>query len=598
MVGLKKNMIVNFRMEQIMNIKILDANKAVIHITSDTLRDNREIHHFEADFGKKTTPDRIVLSFYISCCNAFSTWSPDAGMKRVLGADFNYHKNTSRLASGAPVKSIIGIDGNNVLTVALSDAMTPMSIETGVHEETAEIEVKITLFTQLVNEMENYRVDIITDMRSVPCSECITDIISWWRTNCGYKPADGNETVISPMYSTWYSFHQKITSDSLVEQCVLARELGMKAIIIDDGWQTDDNGRGYKYCGDWKPEKSKIPDMKELVKKIHDIGMKVILWYSVPFIGTESEAYKKLSDYAVNTVFEDTITVDPRFPKVREYLISTYKNAVKEWDIDGFKLDFIDYIQMENDSPAFRDGWDTCSLEDAIDTMLSEITSELSAIKKGLCIEFRQTYIGPTICRYGNMLRVEDCGADALHQRVSMVDLRLTSGNTAVHSDMLMWNYSDTSEGAALQILNAFFTVWQISVLLDKLPPEHKKMLKFYLSLWKSYRQVILEGKISFKNPELCYTQVSVEMDGTAITAVYGDNVVDTAVDKELIVLNATGKDYIILKSDMPQKLSACIYSCEGDKESEYNFTSDGITLIRIPKSGCVKLKGEKYENN
>lgn len=577
-----------------MNINVIEANNAVAHITSDTLSDNREIHHFAAHFDRKTVPDRIVLSFYISCCNTFSTWSPDAGMKRVLGADFNYHKNTSRLASGAPIKSIIDINGNNVLTVALSDAMTPTSIETGVHEETAEIEIKITLFTQPVNELEDYRVDIITDMRSIPCSECITDIVNWWREDCGYRPAKGNETVISPMYSTWYSFHQKITSDSLIEQCMLAKELGMNAIIIDDGWQTDDNSRGYKFCGDWQPAETKIPDMKELVKKIHDIGMKVILWYSVPFVGTQSEAYKKLSDYAVNTIIENTITLDPRFPKVREFLINTYKNAVEKWDIDGFKLDFIDYIQLEKDAPVFREGWDIRSLEDAIDTMLSDITKELSKIKSGLCIEFRQTYIGPTVCRYGNMLRVEDCGADALHQRVSMVDLRLTSGNTAVHSDMLMWNYNDTCEGAALQILNAFFTVWQISVLLDKIPPEHKKMLRFYLSLWQSYREVILEGKISFKNPELCYTQVSVMKDGTAITAVYGDNVVDTPVDKELIVLNATGKNYMILKSDMPQQLSACVYSCEGCKVREYDFISDGITLINIPKSGCVKLKRGK----
>lgn len=168
-----------------MNINVIDANNAVAHITSNTLSDNREIHHFAAYFDRKTVPDRIVLSFYISCCNTFSTWSPDAGMKRVLGADFNYHKNTSRLASGAPIKSIIGINGNNVLTVALSDAMTPTSIETGVHEETAEIEIKITLFTQPVNELEDYRVDIITDMRSIPCSECITDIVNWWREDCG-----------------------------------------------------------------------------------------------------------------------------------------------------------------------------------------------------------------------------------------------------------------------------------------------------------------------------------------------------------------------------------------------------------------------------
>ena len=25
----------------------------------------------------------------------------------------------------------------------------------------------------------------------------------------------------------------------------------MESIIVDDGWQTDDNNRGYAYCGDW-----------------------------------------------------------------------------------------------------------------------------------------------------------------------------------------------------------------------------------------------------------------------------------------------------------------------------------------------------------
>ena len=43
-----------------MNINVIDANNAVAHITSNTLSDNREIHHFAAYFDRKTVPDRII----------------------------------------------------------------------------------------------------------------------------------------------------------------------------------------------------------------------------------------------------------------------------------------------------------------------------------------------------------------------------------------------------------------------------------------------------------------------------------------------------------------------------------------------------------
>lgn len=38
------------------------------------------------------------------------------------------------------------------------------------------------------------------------------------------------------------------------------------------------------------------------------------------------------------------------------------------------------------------------------------------------------------------MFRAADCTADAVANRVRTIDLRLTSGTTAVHSDMLEYN--------------------------------------------------------------------------------------------------------------------------------------------------------------
>ncbi len=64
----------------------------------------------------------------------------------------------------------------------------------------------------------------------------------------------------------------------------------------------------------------------------------------------------------------------------------------------------------------------------------------LRAIKPEVMIEFRQSYIGPKMRRYGNLFRADDCPLDAISNRVRCSDIRLIAGDTAVHADMLMSN--------------------------------------------------------------------------------------------------------------------------------------------------------------
>ena len=116
--------------------------------------------------------------------------------------------------------------------------------------------------------------------------------------------------------------------------------------------------------------------------------------------------------------------------------------------------------------------------QEALDVLLTEVMDELTSVRPDILIEFRQRYIGPQIRKYGNLLRVSDCPGSGISNRVGIVDLRLLSGKTAVHSDMLMWHEAETAQDAALQVLSCIFSTVQISVSLDKLTEEMKKMLK------------------------------------------------------------------------------------------------------------------------
>ena len=95
---------------------------------------------------------------------------------------------------------------------------------------------------------------------------------------------------------------------------------------------------------------------------------------------------------------------------------------------------------------------------------------------------------------------------DWLHRLgVRIVDVRLLAGNTAVHSDMLMWSNHEPVASAALQLLNILFSVPQISVRIDTIPADHRQMLAFWLGFWREHREVLLDGDFQPLHPEQFY---------------------------------------------------------------------------------------------
>ena len=174
-------------------------------------------------------------------------------------------------------------------------------------------------------------------------------------------------------------------------------------------------------------------------------------------------------------------------------------------------------LSMDPKNPGGRD---LLSVPEAVCRLLTDISTRISKIKPELLIEFRQMYIGPRIRSFGNMLRAGDCPFSYLTNRFRTVDLRLTSGETSVHSDMLQWEQGCPAEMAALQLLNVLFSVPQISMRLAELPSAHLKMLKFWLTFWRNHRDTLLSGTFVPTQPEHLYPLVSAHGKKETVVAV------------------------------------------------------------------------------
>ena len=550
------------------------------------------------EFPVPTVPCPISVRWEMPCNDMYILWNAGGRANlSCLGPNWSKRRSPSRLASGAPVHSLLAQSGNNRLTVSLSDAKTPCEIGSGVVEETAQLECEVKLFSIPIDPISAYRVTIRIDTSDEPFYRTLRRVDAWWQNECGYPCAPVPEIAKKAMYSTWYSFHQRTIPSEILEQCRLAKEMGMDAVIVDDGWQTDDGNRGYAFCGDWEPTPAKIPDMKAFADGVHALGMKMILWYSVPFVGAGTKAYQRFRDMHLgfqkgNEEF-GWVVLDPRYPEVRRYLTDVYRNAMLEWGIDGFKLDFIDSFRLMPTTRAEDPRRDVASLEEGVDRLLAEVTDALRAIDPDVLIEFRQSYVGPVIRKYGNMFRVGDCPADSIINRTASVQLRYILGNSAVHSDMLMWSYTDTPASAAKQIIATLFTVPQISVLIDAMPADHQQMLRNYMDFWNANRDILLEGELSAEHPECNYTQVSAQKDGALVAVAYAETPIRLCSGLERVaVVNGSGENNLLLRAETPINGFLCkIYDCLGNCISQQSVSlSAGVHSFAVPDSGRLEL--------
>ena len=525
-----------------------------------------------------------------------SYWQPAAFHNKSLIPDFN-HRITSKAAVSAPVGCFYNLNGQNRLTYALSDALNQAEFTMGVHEEDATLNCRVRLLTEPTRPRTSYQIVLRIDTRSIPYYESIRLVSGWWERMEGYKPAPVPAAARAPMYSTWYSFHQQITAQDIEDQCRSARELGIEAVIVDDGWQTSDSNRGYAYCGDWQVCPDRIPDMRAHVESIHNLGLKYILWYSVPFVGIHSQAWPRFKDKLLS--FKENIgagVLDLRYTECREYLISIYERAVMEWGLDGFKLDFVDefYLSAEQEAEP-RPGMDYVSVQESVDRLLTDVMERLRVIKPDIMIEFRQTYIGPLMRKYGNMFRATDCPNDGLTNRMETLDIRLLSGNTPVHSDMVMWNPQEPVEAAALQLVNILFSVPQFSMRFEALPELHIEMTRFWLTFWREHRDVLLDGELSPRSPEAMYPLVQADAEYKRLIAVYADVVVRTGlkVPNKLILVNGTLQDEIVVsfEEELAER-RVRIFDCCGKivREETASFAK-GVQILKIPGPGVALIE-------
>jgi alpha-glucosidase (family GH31 glycosyl hydrolase) len=120
-----------------------------------------------------------------------------------------------------------------------------------------------------------------------------------------YFPPSGKlpDTLLfsKPQYNTWIEltyYHNQV--DVLkYAHAIIDNGLPPGVFMIDDTWQED--------YGVWDFHPKKFPDPKAMVKELHELGFKVMLWIC-PFVSPDQAVYRKLREqkaFLINAPFVD-----------------------------------------------------------------------------------------------------------------------------------------------------------------------------------------------------------------------------------------------------------------------------------------------------
>lgn len=523
---------------------------------------------------------KLEITFFVPIVDIQFFWHPAADGRVALRNDWDSPLEC-RINQSMPVLCLFNQNNQHRFSLAADDLLSKINLRVGVHEESASVKISL----ELIIPIEEYKLTLSLSTEKNDWSKVIQKQVKWLYDSLEIVPRAIPETALKPVLSTWYIFHQQVTSENVLREVKNYKEFGMGNLILDDGWQTDDGNRRYAYAGDWEVSPNKFPDFSRHIREIQDLGFSYMIWLSLPFLGIKTDHWERFKNKILYLdEFQRAGVLDIGDEQVRKHLIITVKNLLDKFPLDGLKLDFIETFTSEE-----KDSYD---LSKGLIDFLESLNDSYPQ-NKDFLIEYRQDYVNPVMMQYCNIVRAKDCPNNYFLNRIRTVDLRLSCPYTAIHSDMIMWHPNESVESAALQLLNILFSVPQVSVAFDQMSKEHKQMLSFWLNFYEENKETLFSKEFIPLFPQEGYPQIQVKGKNNTIIFNYSEEriVKPSKNHKKIYVINGT------LNSKAIMALEAGSYQmktkdCQGNSVEEkiLKVRDNHLTIIEVPKSGLLEL--------
>ena len=147
-----------------------------------------------------------------------------------------------------------------------------------------------------------------------------------------------------PQYNTWIElmYNQNQKDVLTYAEDIVKNGFPPGIIMIDDNWQ--------RHYGNFEFKPDRFPNPAYMVKRLHEMGFKVMLWVC-PFVSADSPEYRDLAEkgYLLNDSTSQPAIIkwwngqsavyDFTNPQARQHFVTLLRDVQQRYGIDGFKFD-------------------------------------------------------------------------------------------------------------------------------------------------------------------------------------------------------------------------------------------------------------------
>jgi alpha-galactosidase len=353
-----------------------------------------------------------------------------------------------------------------------------------------------------------------------------------------------------PVFCSWTAIHHDVSQEWVLRNARLAADLGFGTWLTDDGWFTGKASfADYRYTGDWQPYRPKFPDFAGHVRAVQDLGLRYVLWVAPFMVGDASQAARQHAHLLMEATSPMRFrNLSPRRVETREVVGDLVERLMRDYGLDGLKIDFLDSIALDH---LVATNSDYRTLGEGVYDILSAAIDRAQAARPGVLIEFRNTYTNLASRRYANLYRASDVPINFTLNRWQVTMLRLLVPDRAVHLDPALWHPDDSDENVAVQLINVICSVPMVSIELDRYPQAHLDIVRYWIGFYREHRDTIIHGAFT---PDIHLGQVPLirfTSETERIIGVYDDLAFAPGAGAlPLWILNASTRPYVELRSD------------------------------------------------
>lgn len=157
------------------------------------------------------------------------------------------------------------------------------------------------------------------------------------------------------LLNSWEGLYFDIDEDSIYSLAQEAAPLGVKLLVMDDGWFGDEYPRVTDNAGlgDWVPNPDRFPDgLAPMVDKITSLqvgngsdNLRFGIWFEPEMVNPNSSLYRKHPDWVLHagdyprTEERSQLVLNLALPEVQDYIISSISDVLNSANISYVKWD-------------------------------------------------------------------------------------------------------------------------------------------------------------------------------------------------------------------------------------------------------------------